>query len=396
METGPAFLTKDTTEDVIIETTLDQAIQKDAEEALNTIFSTKLKPGAKTQAAIVVMSADGAVRAMVGGRDIQGPGSFNRATQALRQTGSTFKPFVYAAALDLGYNMNTVVDDAPVCIYVAGSGNWCPKNYDPDFRGPMPMYVALTNSINTATVRVSQMVGLDAVRQVASQFGFASKLAEGPAMALGVSESTLVEMTGAYAGILNGGSAVKPYGLIELRFQGESEPFLDQEGGIGERVISEEAARQLTYMMTQVVEQGTGRRARLDGWQVAGKTGTTQAARDAWFIGFTADYVVGVWMGNDNNEPLAGVTGGGLPAEIWHEVMVRVTDGMEPRPLSVIRPEDLPAAQQMVAGQAGEPAPTAPSYPGQIFDATGGAAAEPPRRESQTIGDILRGILGGN
>lgn len=395
METGPAFLTNDTTEDVIIETTLDQAIQKDAEDALNTVFSTKLKAGSKAQAAIVVMSADGAVRAMVGGRDISGPGSFNRATQALRQTGSTFKPFVYAAALDLGYNMNTIIDDAPVCIYVAGSGDWCPKNYSPEFRGLIPMHVALANSINTATVRVSQMAGLDAVRQVASQFGFASKLAEGPAMALGVSESTLVEMTGAYAGILNGGSSVKPYGLIELRFQGESEPFLDQEGGIGERVISEEAARQLTYMMTQVVEQGTGRRAGLDGWQVAGKTGTTQAARDAWFIGFTADYVVGVWMGYDNNEPLTGVTGGGLPAEIWHEVMVRVTDGMEPRPLSVIRPEELPASQPM-AGQDGEPVPTAPSFPGQIFDATGAGQAEPRRQEPTAIGDILRGILGGN
>ena len=396
METGPAFLTKDTTEDVIIETTLDQAIQKDAEDALNTVFSTKLKAGSKAQAAIVVMSADGAVRAMVGGRDISGPGSFNRATQALRQTGSTFKPFVYAAALDLGYDMNTIVDDSPVCLYVAGSGDWCPKNYDPDFRGLIPMYVALANSINTATVRVSQMAGLDAVRQVATQFGFASKLADGPAMALGVSESTLIEMTGAYAGILNGGSSVKPYGLIELRFQGEAEPFLGQEGGIGERVISEDAARQLTYMMTQVVEQGTGRRARLDGWDVAGKTGTTQAARDAWFIGFTADYVVGVWMGYDNNEPLTGVTGGGLPAEIWHEVMMRVTEGMEPRPLSVLRPEELAPSGQVMTG-TGEPVPTAPSYPGQIFDATGGGQVAPAQpQEPQTIGDILRGILGGN
>jgi len=396
MESGPAFLTNDTTEDVIIETTLDQGIQKDAEDALNAIFSTKLKSGSKAQAAIVVMSADGAVRAMVGGRDIQGPGSFNRATQALRQTGSTFKPFVYAAALDLGYNMNTIIDDAPICIYVAGSGDWCPKNYDPGFRGLMPMYDALAGSINTATVRVSQMAGLDAVRQVATQFGFASKLADGPAMALGVSESTLIEMTGAYAGILNGGSSVKPYGLVELRLQGEDEPFLGQEGGIGERVISEEAAKQLTYMMMQVVERGTGRRARLDGWQVAGKTGTTQAARDAWFIGFTADYVVGVWMGYDNNEPLTGVTGGGLPAEIWHEVMVRVADGMEPRPLSLIRPEELPSGQQPMAGEPGAPVPSAPSYPGQIFDAAGGGQAPAQQDQPQGIGDFLRSILGGN
>lgn len=203
-------------------------------------------------------------------------------------------------------------------------------------------------------------------------------------------------MTGAYAGILNGGSSVKPYGLVELRLQGEDEPFLGQEGGIGERVISEEAAKQLTYMMMQVVERGTGRRARLDGWQVAGKTGTTQAARDAWFIGFTADYVVGVWMGYDNNEPLTGVTGGGLPAEIWHEVMVRVADGMEPRPLSLIRPEELPSGQQPMAGEPGAPVPSAPSYPGQIFDAAGGGQAPAQQDQPQGIGDFLRSILGGN
>ncbi|MEZ5885799.1 MAG: PBP1A family penicillin-binding protein [Paracoccaceae bacterium] len=393
METGPAFLTNDTTEDVIIETTFDQRIQSAAEEALKQVFSTKLKEGSKAEAAIVVMSADGAVRAMVGGREVQGPGAFNRATQALRQTGSTFKPFVYAAALDLGYTENTIVDDAPICIYTPGSGDWCPKNYDPGFRGPMTLTDALAGSVNTATVRVSQMAGLDAVRAVAQGFGFASKLAEGPAVVLGVSESTLIEMTGAYAGILNGGSAVKPYGLIELRFKGENEPFLGQEGGIRERVISEHAARQLIYMMNQGVERGTGRRARLDGWPAAGKTGTTQSARDAWFIGFTADYVVGVWMGYDDNTPLKGTTGGGLPAEIWHEVMVRVNEGLEPAPLPMIRPEDLPPEAYVNA----DGVPTAPSYPGQVFDATGGQAPQPQPQRRQTLGDILMNILtGGN
>lgn len=398
MESGPAFLTNDTTEDVVIRTTLDQKIQKSTEQALANVFSTKLKTGSKTEAAVVVMSADGAVRAMVGGRESQVSGAFNRATQALRQTGSTFKPFVYAAALDLGYNMNSIVDDSPVTLYVKGSGNWSPKNYEPEFRGMITFTDALVHSINTATVRVSQMAGLDAVRQVASDFGFASKLADGPALALGVSESTLLEMTGAYAGILNGGSSVRPYGLIELRLQNDDTALLGQEGGIGERVISENAARQLTYMMNQVIERGTGRRAKLDGWQAAGKTGTTQSARDAWFIGFTAEYVTGVWMGYDDNAPLTGVTGGGLPAEIWHDVMANIHADLPPEPLPMILPDQAPAGSAPMGADG--TVPTAPTYAGQIFDATGGgtpAQPQPAPNGGQSLGDILLGILkGGN
>jgi penicillin-binding protein 1A len=391
MDSGPAFLTEDTTEDVTIRTTLDQDLQKRAEDALDYVFANKVKAGSKAQAAIIVMSADGAVRAMVGGRKTQVAGAFNRATQALRQTGSTFKPFVYAAALDLGYNMNSIVEDAPITLYVKGSGEWTPKNYDPEYRGFITLTDALAHSVNTATVRVSQAVGLEAVRQVADQFGMNSDLAAGPALALGVSESTLLDMTGAYAGILNGGSSVTPYGLVELRLRGDDTPLIGQGGGIGDRVISEDAARQLTYMMTQVVERGTGRRARLeDGRQVAGKTGTTQGARDAWFIGFTADYVTGVWMGNDDNTPLTGVTGGGLPAEIWHEVMTRVEDGQPIRPLPMITPSEL-------SGEA---------WSGQMADGTTGGLPQPPRQQQprakkndsveQVLINILGAIFGGN
>jgi penicillin-binding protein 1A len=198
---------------------------------------------------------------------------------------------------------------------------------------------ALKKSLNIPAVRISEAVGRDVVRKVAADFGIQSDLAAGPALALGVSESTLVEMTGAYAGILNGGSSVTPYGLIDLRLQGEDEPLFGQSGGMGERVISERAAQELTWMMMQVIDSGTGTRAKLSDRQAAGKTGTTQAARDAWFVGFTADYVVGVWMGYDDNTPLTGVTGGGLPAEIWHEVMVRVSEGTEPKPLPMLEPQ---------------------------------------------------------
>jgi len=184
------------------------------------------------------------------------------------------------------------------------------------------------------------------VRKVASEFGIESDLAAGPALALGASESTLIEMTGAYAGILNGGSSVTPYGLVELKLLGEKEPLMGSGGGIGERVIQERSARELTYMMTQVLEKGTGGRARLPGREAAGKTGTTQAARDAWFLGFTADYVAGVWMGYDDNTPLKGVTGGGLPAEIWQETMLRVHEGLPAKPLPMQRPAPRPEPMQ--------------------------------------------------
>jgi membrane peptidoglycan carboxypeptidase len=337
MGAGPSFLTRETTEDVVLRTTFDQRIQDAAEEALQLVFDTKIREGSNAQAAIVVMNADGAVRAMVGGRDTLQAGQFNRATQAMRQTGSAFKPFVYAAALDLGYRFDSVITDGPLAINIPGSATYSPTNYTNRFYGDIDLTFALSRSLNAATVALSEAVGRDVVRNVAQQFGIESDLAQGPALALGVSESTLVEMTGAYAGILNGGTSVTPYGLTSLALKNDPTPLIGQEGGLGERVIQESSARQLVYMMHEVVQSGTGTRAQLpDGRPAAGKTGTTQAARDAWFIGFTGDYVTGVWMGYDDNTPLSGVTGGGLPAEIWRETMVRVHEGLPLRPLPMI------------------------------------------------------------
>lgn len=338
MSNGPEYFTRNTTEDVIIGTTLDRRIQASAEEAMQFIFQEKLGKESKTQAAIIVMSADGAVRAMVGGRDTRVSGAFNRATQAKRQTGSSFKPFVYATALDLGYSPYDMVLDAPYCLTIPGSGKWCPKNYTGKHYGEVTLARALRDSLNVPAVKTSEMVGRDLVRKVAEGFGIESDLALGPALALGASESTLIEMTGAYAGILNGGSSVAPYGLVELRLMGDDNQLMGAGGGIGERVIRTEAAEQLIWMMRQVVIGGSGRRSAIDGWQTAGKTGTTQGLRDAWFIGFTADYVTGVWMGNDDNTPMKGITGGGLPAEIWHETMIRVVEGMTPKPLPMREP----------------------------------------------------------
>jgi penicillin-binding protein 1A len=282
---------------------------------------------------------------MVGGRDLTVSGAFNRATQALRQTGSAFKPFIYAAALDLGWSPLATLVDERRCWTSPGSGEWCPSNYSNDFKGEVTLVEALQQSLNIPAVILSETIGRDIVRTVAEDFGIVSDLASGPALALGASESTLVEMTGAYAGILNGGSAVKPYGLVELRLTGESEPLLTATGGIGERVIQDSSARELTWMMYQVVEGGSGRRAAIEGWEIAGKTGTTQGARDAWFIGFNGDYVAGVWMGYDNNTPLTGVTGSGLPAEIWFETMTRVLSGLTPTPLPMQAHRDSVAQQ---------------------------------------------------
>jgi 1A family penicillin-binding protein len=382
MDVGPAFLTTETTEDVVIRTTFDQRIQTAAEDALEYIFESKVREGSEAQAAIVVMSSDGAVRAMVGGRKFRGvDGQFNRAIQAKRQTGSAFKPFVYATALELGWSPNDIILDAPLTIDIPGSGPWSPRNYSEEFYGPVTLTESLARSLNTTAVRLSEEVGRDNVRTVAESFGIRSDLAQGPALALGASESTLLEMTGAYAGILNGGSAVTPYGLVEIRLQGESTPIMGKEGGIRERVIRQEAAEELVYMMNKVMTNGTGTRAALGDRPSAGKTGTTQAARDAWFLGFTADYVAGVWMGYDDNTPLSGVTGGGLPAEIWHETMVRVHEGLPVNPLPM---RDPPPPTQVAQTQPQGGAPQ--GHGGQ----PAGSAAD------QIIMDVLNAIFGGN
>ena len=338
MESGPGFLTWNTTEDVVIRTTFDRDVQLAVDEALTHVFDTRVREGSGAQAAVVVMSRDGAVRAMVGGRDVNAAGLFNRATQALRQTGSLFKPFVYAAALERGFNHDDLVVDEPVTFLVRGSKPWSPRNYEPDYLGAISLTEALAHSINTVAAKLSEGVGRHHVADIARKMGIGDHLGTGPAIALGVSESTLLDMTSAYAGILAGGRSVKPFGLLDMRLRDDDTPLMGRAPQRSEQVFSDQAARQLIYMMHQAVETGTGRRARLDDRPVAGKTGTTQAARDAWFIGFSADYVTGVWMGYDDNTPLTGVTGGGLPAEIWREAMLRIHRDIGPKPLPMRAP----------------------------------------------------------
>ena len=357
MSSGPEFLTRRTTEDVEVVTTFDQRIQRAAEQALAAVFDSKLKSGSNVQAAVVVMAPDGAVRAMIGGRDYGGgEGQFNRATMAERQTGSLFKPFVYAAALQAGANPFDPVLDAPLTLYIPGSGEWSPQNYSRTYLGQIDLTEALAQSINTAAVRVSEATGRERVRAVAADFGLVSSpIADGPALALGVSEATLLEMTGAYAGFLTRQPrhALRRHPAPPQGRRRRGDAGRPRRAGPGDRRARRGRAG---LDDVPVVERGTGGRARLpDGRPAAGKTGTTQAARDAWFIGFTADYVCGVWMGYDDNTPLSGTTGGGLPAEIWRETMTRVETGLPIRPLPVWIPERRPT---VVAGQQ-LPAPVA-------------------------------------
>ena len=356
MEAAPSFLTRGTTEDVIVRTTLDPGVQRAAEEALRMVFDERVRADSGAEAAVVVMSRDGAVRAMVGGRASGAAGGFNRVTMARRQTGSAFKPFVYAAALEAGYGPNSTVVDAPHCIDVAGSDPWCPRNHDREHLGRVTLSDAFMLSLNVPAAKVFERVGRDAVLGISRGFGLPGDLSGGPAVALGASESSLLEMTGAYAGILGGGVSVAPYGLVELRLRGDGAPLMERSGGAGARIVSESTARRLVHMLRRTVTEGTGRRAALSDRPAAGKTGTTQAARDAWFVGFTADYVAGVWMGYDDNSPLTGVTGGGLPAEIWRETMQRIHADRPPRALTMARGRELdpaPGRSEIGADAAG-------------------------------------------
>lgn len=418
MESGPGFLTSETTEDVTIRTTFDQRVQNAAERALQNIFDEKVSDNSKAQAAVVVMSSDGAVRAMIGGRSNTADGTFNRATQARRQPGSSFKPFIYAAALDQGYTPDSMVLDGPLTINVRGSGPWSPQNYTRNYRGEVTLTTALAQSLNTAAIRLQEAVGRDNVRRVAEDFGFGYDMTNGPSLGLGVSESTLLEMTGAYAGIRNGGTSVRPYGMVELRLKSDDRPLIGQDGGMKTRVISQNSAGELIGMMRQVIQKGTGTRAQLPGGRdAAGKTGTTSSYRDAWFIGFTDQYVTGVWMGYDDNTPLKGVTGGGLPAEIWQAVMAEISEGLPNVPLGSDFPEGVGATQvtpvamnggddplaaalgEAMSGVPGGGGGTAPRSPGVVQSSDGPArqvvvAPQGGQGASDPLAEALSGIIG--
>jgi penicillin-binding protein 1A len=316
------------------------------------------------QAAAVVIDLDGAVRAMVGGRDY-GQSQFNRATDALRQPGSSFKPYVYATALANGYKPTSIVVDSAVCI-----GNWCPQNYGHSFSGSMTLTQAITRSINVIPVKLSislgdgnPKLGRAKIVQTAQRMGIKTPLTDSPSLPIGAAEVNVLEHTGAYATFPNLGKAVAPHTIVEVRSgNGEVVWRFDRDGKKPEQVIRPQVALDMIFMMNKVVEEGTARRAQLEGIKAAGKTGTTNAYRDAWFMGYTGNFVCGVWYGNDDYSPTNRMTGGALPAMTWQKIMTYAHQGVEIKPLpglsgpapAVAQAAPAPAA----AGENTTPRPT--------------------------------------
>ncbi len=328
--------------DLIVHTTFDRRLQADAEGAI----AAALKKGRKAnagQAALIAMTPGGAVRALVGGGDY-GISQYNRATQARRQPGSAFKPLVFLAGLESGMTSETIIEDKPLTI-----DGWTPRNFSRDFAGPVTLQQALAQSINVVAVRVARRVGYGTVVDTARRLGVTSNLQPVPSMALGTAGLSLLELTAAYGTFANGGYGVWPYGITEISDNTGAVLYRRQGSGPG-RVITPWAAGTMNAMLSDVINSGTGKNARLQR-PAAGKTGTSQNFGDAWFIGYSADLVAGVWMGNDDVAPMKKVTGGGLPAIAWRDFMVSAHRKTPPRALPA--PGDRPRREKT----AGPPEP---------------------------------------
>ncbi len=339
----------------VVRTGLDPNIQLVAEAALDQSLREFGKDYKVTQGAVVVMEPNGTVRAMVGGRDY-GESQFNRATDALRQPGSSFKPFVYTTALLGGMKPTTMVVDAPYC-----NGNWCPQNYGRSYMGSIPLITALQHSLNTVAVRLGDKFGRNNIIDLAHKMGINSELKTSPALPLGAAEVTLVDMATAYSVFANGGRSVYPHAMVEMRVgDGEVLWRFDRDAPKPKQILPPNIIDEINPMLNNVIENGTGRRARLQGIKVAGKTGTTNAYRDAWFMGFTGNYVGGVWFGNDDYQSMNKMTGGTLPAMTWQKVMAYAHQGIElkfiPGVGNVPAPklEEPPAAVQVSGLEANE------------------------------------------
>ena len=323
--------------DITVSTTLDSRLQALAEHVLGEELDAKGGKLDVGQGALVALSPDGAVKALVGGRDYT-KSQFNRATSAKRQPGSSFKPFTYLTAIEHGLTPDSIREDGPINIK-----GWKPENYTHEYFGPVTLKQAFAMSLNTVAVRLAYEFGPKAVAATAARLGIQSPLQATPSIALGTSEVTPLELVSAYATFANGGLGVEPHVVASVKSASGQLLFRQGVESHG-RVIDPTAHAMMIDMMRETLRTGTARKAEIPNWDAAGKTGTTQDYRDAWFIGYTADLVAGVWLGNDDNAPMNKVTGGSLPAETWRRFMLAATRAM---PVRALPSAPLPPASVM-------------------------------------------------
>lgn len=372
------------TEDLIVETTLDLPIQASAEQALRAGVGGAGGQGVQ-QGALVALDGEGRVRAYVGGVDYE-ESQFDRAAMARRQAGSAFKPFVYLTALERGRTPDTPVVDEAIRI-----GTWEPRNYTGEFLGPITLQTALAQSVNTVAARLANEVGTGNVAATARRLGISSRVQLDPSMALGAVEVSPLEMAQAYAPFANGGFAAPAWAIERVRTAG-GKVLYDRSVARPARtpVIGSPALPQMNQMMRQVLVSGTGTRARVPGFDLAGKTGTTSDYRDAWFVGYTGGFVAAVWVGRDDNTPMRRVTGGGAPAAVWQGFMSRALPRLRAEPIPGGLPPQAEAADPIgdllqapaegeAPGGAGAAAPQpAPAQPPPVGASPAGAPAQAP------------------
>ncbi|KAA3511102.1 transglycosylase domain-containing protein [Agrobacterium rosae] len=363
------MLVGDVKQDLVVDTTIDLDLEKEAEKSLSDVLKSEGKKLGASQAALASIDGTGAIRAIVGGADYT-ESQFNRASKAKRQPGSAFKPFVYIAALENGLTPNSVRNDAPVKI-----GKWTPENYDQKYRGEVTLATAIANSLNTIAAQLVMEVGPERVTQVAHRMGIESDLQANASIALGTSEVSLLELTAAYAPMMNGGFKATPH-IVKRITDPDGKVLYENKYDNPPRVLSEAIAATMNSMLVGVINEGTGKAARLKGWQAAGKSGTTQSFRDALFVGYTSTLTTGVWFGNDDGTSMKKVTGGGLPAKAWKEFMTAAHAGLTPSPLFGLGTYGAPEIGQPMAeappksigdiisnALGGGPAPTPQDYP---------------------------------